>query len=58
MVARRLIWLLGKVDLSNIKQVLDIGSWHRLNRRYKRALCRNMQNNKGFQINETLYCIE
>ena len=28
MVARRLIWLLGKADFGNIRQVLDIGSWH------------------------------
>ena len=28
MVARRLLWLLGKTDLSNVRQVLDIGSWH------------------------------
>ena len=28
MVAHRLIWLLGKAELGNIRQVLDIGSWH------------------------------
>lgn len=28
MVANRLIWLLGKVELVNVRQILDIGSWH------------------------------
>ncbi|MEI8280700.1 MAG: FkbM family methyltransferase [Bacteroidota bacterium] len=28
MVAKRLIHLIGKVDLSSVKQILDIGSWH------------------------------
>jgi FkbM family methyltransferase len=28
MVAKRLIHLLGRYDLSNVKQILDIGSWH------------------------------
>ncbi len=28
MVARRLVWLLGKADVSNVRQILDIGSWH------------------------------
>ena len=28
MVARRLVWLLGNAELGNIRQVLDIGSWH------------------------------
>lgn len=27
-VAHRLIWLLGKIELGNVRQVLDIGSWH------------------------------
>ena len=28
MVAGRLIWLLGQAELSNIRHILDIGSWH------------------------------
>lgn len=28
MVARRLLWLLGKTELCGIRQILDIGSWH------------------------------
>ncbi len=34
MVSRRLLWLLGKTELGNIRQILDIGSWH-LNQSYE-----------------------